>query len=160
MTGWILCAPRWGDKERDKEMKWMTLCYPGNTAETDKWNFFPTCGKNLNSKQPCNPPGFERQDLQYEIGKLLIVNLDRDFPEKDFLELFGKYGSITGHKLCTDYLSGLRNGKAWITYKLNAEAEKALEALDGISLNKRSIEIKKSLKKGFVPNDSTNFTTK
>jgi hypothetical protein len=20
-------------------MKWMTLCFPGNTAETDKWNF-------------------------------------------------------------------------------------------------------------------------
>lgn len=39
MSGWILCAPRWGDKERDKEMKWMTLCFPGNTAETDKWNF-------------------------------------------------------------------------------------------------------------------------
>jgi hypothetical protein len=27
MTGWILCAPRFGDKERDKEMKWMTICY-------------------------------------------------------------------------------------------------------------------------------------
>lgn len=39
MSGWILCAPRWGDKERDKEMKWMTLCFPGNTAETDKWHF-------------------------------------------------------------------------------------------------------------------------
>jgi hypothetical protein len=41
MTGWILCAPRYGDKELDKEMKWMTLCFPGNTAETDKWNFLP-----------------------------------------------------------------------------------------------------------------------
>lgn len=38
MTNWILCAPRMGDKERDKELKWITLCYPGNTAETDKWN--------------------------------------------------------------------------------------------------------------------------
>ena len=41
MTGWILCAPRNGENDLDKEMKCMTLCFPGYTAETDKWNFLP-----------------------------------------------------------------------------------------------------------------------
>lgn len=93
MTGWILCAPRIGDKVRDKEMKWLTLCYPGNTAETDKWNLI---SPNDNMILPPSksdlklhhPPGFLRQDLKYEEGKLIIVNLDRDVPEREFLELF------------------------------------------------------------------------
>ena len=36
----------------------------------------------------------------------------------------------------------------------------ALEELDGMSLNDRAIEIKRSLKKGFFPIDNTNFMTK
>lgn len=116
MTGWILCAPRIGDKARDKEMKWLTLCYPGNTAETDKWNLFapemPIEGAKLHQ-----PPGFLRTDLKYEEGKLIIVNLDRDVPEKEFLALFGQFGEISSHKLQVDYNTGMRNGKAWIKFK-------------------------------------------
>lgn len=55
-------------------------------------------------------------------------------------------------------MSNKRNGKAWVLYKTTKQAEAALEALDGLILNNRSIEIKRSLKKGFVPADTTNFT--
>ena len=137
MTGWILCAPRWGDKERDKEMKWMTLCFPGNTAETDKWNLI-TVDKQLvlnpiSSAQEAKeknikalvdpsvkiyqPPGFVKIEMQYEEGKLLVVNLDRDVPEREANELFAKYGELVNLKLCKDYENGKRNGKAWIHYK-------------------------------------------
>jgi hypothetical protein len=92
MTGWILCAPRIGDKARDKEMKWLTLCYPGNTAETDKWNLVSPqeivkAPKSAELKL-YQPPAYQRPDLRYEEGKLIIVNLDRDVPEKEFLKLF------------------------------------------------------------------------
>jgi RNA recognition motif-containing protein len=76
-----------------------------------------------------------------------------------FLEIFRKYGEILEHRLCVDYDTNKRNGKAWVLYKTSKQAEMALEALDGLILNNRSIEIKRSLKKGFVPADTTNFTT-
>jgi len=160
MTGWILCAPRIGDKARDKEMKWLTLCYPGNTAETDKWNLFapevPIEGAKLHS-----PPGFLRADLKYEEGKLIIVNLDRDVPEKEFLALFGEYGEVASHKLQVDFNSGLRNGKAWIKFKTHKQAIAAMVNLDGKSLNDRSIEIKQCLKKGcYPPTDFKNHPRK
>ena len=43
-------------------------------------------------------------------------------------------------------------------YKTTKQAEAALEALDSLILNNRSIEIKQSLKKGLFPTDTTNFT--
>ena len=137
-------------------MKWLTLCYPGNTAETDKWNLI---SPNDNMILPPSksdlklhhPPGFLRQDLKYEEGKLIIVNLDRDVPEREFLELFQEFGEIQSHKLQADFKSGLRNGKAWIKYKTAKQALYAMAELDGKSLNSRSIEIKQCLKKGFYP---------
>ena len=57
-----------------------------------------------------------------------------------------------------DQHTNKRNGKAWVLYKTPKQAEAALDALDGLILNNRSIEIKRSLKKGFVPADPTNFT--
>ncbi len=68
-----------------------------------------------------------------------------------FLDIFGKHGDIIEHRLCVDYDTNKRNGKAWVLYKTTKQAEAALEALDGMILNNRSIEIKRSLKKGFVP---------
>lgn len=87
------------------------------------------------------------------------MNLDREYKEEKVLDLFGKYGEILDYRLCVDNRTNLRNGKAWILYKTIAQSEKAIDALDGMSLNNRSIEIKKSLKKGFVPADTTNFTS-
>lgn len=152
MTGWILCAPRKGDKDRDQEMKWMTLCYPGNTAETDKWNFLAEDG------QLVGPPKYIRHELNYEEGKLLVVNLDRDVPEAEFLRVFGQFGEIVEHKLCENTTNGLRNGKAWVRYRTGREAERAMEELDGLSMNGRSIEVKKGLKKGFTPQDYVHFS--
>jgi hypothetical protein len=63
------------------------------------------------------------------------------------------------YRLCIDHNSNKRNGKAWCLYRTSKQAEMALEGLDGLILNNRSIEIKRSLKKGFVPADTTNFTT-
>jgi RNA recognition motif-containing protein len=98
--------------------------------------------------------------LVYEEGKLLIVNLDRDVPESRFKDLFSKFGEIIHYKLCEDNSTGLRNGKAWVLYKTSKQAERCLDELDGLSLNNRSIEIKRSLKKGFTPADQNNFTSK
>ncbi len=82
---------------------------------------------------------------------MIIVNLDRDVSEKEFLELFRKYGTVMSHEFCVNKDSKIRNGKAFITYKSTKEAEFAMQELDGKVLNNRSIEIKRSLKRGSVP---------
>ena len=72
---------------------------------------------------------------------IYVGNLDFKVNENDLVELFEKYGSVDSAKTITDKYSGRSKGFGFVTMENQDEANNAIEALNGTSINDRDITV-------------------
>jgi len=70
---------------------------------------------------------------------IYVGNLDFKVDENDLKNIFEEYGSVTEIKIITDKLSGKSKGFGFVTIENNSEAEKAINDLNGSTLESREI---------------------
>lgn len=75
------------------------------------------------------------------MNNILVGNLSPNISEQDIRPLFEKYGAVQRFKMMTDRFTGLSRAFGFIQMKSDAEAEKAIGALNGADLNGRVLEV-------------------
>ena len=70
-----------------------------------------------------------------------IGNLAFGVTEKDLQELFIEFGEVASAKLITDKFSGQSKGFAFLEMPNNSDADKAIKALNGKTVQGRNIKI-------------------
>jgi len=70
-------------------------------------------------------------DQQQQDASLRITNLSEDCREGDLQDLFGQFGRLARVYLAKDQPTGQSRGFAFVTYYSRADAEKAIEKLNG-----------------------------
>jgi cold-inducible RNA-binding protein len=81
--------------------------------------------------------------------KLFIGNIEWGATEEDLKELFGQYGEIEEAIIIKDRMSGRSKGFGFITFAEDADADKAIEALNGHDLNGRELVVNEARAKEF-----------
>lgn len=72
----------------------------------------------------------------------LIVNyLPQSLTDDEFRELFDKFGHVTASKVVRDRATGYSYGFGFIDYATEAEAERAVQALNGSQLQHKRIKV-------------------
>lgn len=81
--------------------------------------------------------------------KLFIGNIEWGATEEDLKELFGQYGEIEEAIIIKDRMSGRSKGFGFITFAEDADADKAIEALNGHDVNGRELVVNEARAKEF-----------
>ncbi|MDD3474896.1 MAG: RNA-binding protein [Candidatus Dojkabacteria bacterium] len=81
--------------------------------------------------------------------KLFIGNIEWATTVEDLKNLFGEHGEIEEAVIITDKMSGRSKGFGFITFVNDADADKAIEALNGYELNGRALVVNEARKKEF-----------
>lgn len=81
--------------------------------------------------------------------KLFIGNIEWGATEEDLKTLFGEYGEIEEAVIIKDRMSGRSKGFGFVTFANDADADKAIEALNGHDLNGRELVVNEARKKEF-----------
>jgi cold-inducible RNA-binding protein len=74
-------------------------------------------------------------------NKLFVGNLSFNTTENDLQEAFAAHGTVVEANLMMDRLSGRSRGFAFVTMSTPEEAQKAIEALHGASLDNRALTV-------------------
>jgi RNA recognition motif-containing protein len=74
-------------------------------------------------------------------SKLFVGNLAWSVGDQDLWQVFESFGDIHEVKLVTDRETGQSRGFGFVTFASAADAEKALEAMDGQNLNGRAMRV-------------------
>ncbi len=72
---------------------------------------------------------------------IYVGNLDFKVSEGDLEEAFGEFGTVSSCKIITDKFSGRSKGFGFITMDDQDEASKAIEELNGKTLQSREITV-------------------
>jgi len=81
--------------------------------------------------------------------KLFIGNIEWSTTEEDLKELFGQHGAVEEAIIIKDKMSGRSKGFGFVTFAEDADADKALEALNGNDLNGRALVVNEARAKEF-----------
>jgi len=81
--------------------------------------------------------------------KLFVGNIEWGATEDDLMELFGQYGEVQEAIIIKDRMSGRSKGFGFVTFAEDADADKAMEALNGKDLNGRELVVNEARKKEF-----------
>jgi RNA recognition motif-containing protein len=81
--------------------------------------------------------------------KLFVGNIEWGATENDLMELFGQYGEVQEAIIIKDRMSGRSKGFGFVTFAEDADADKAIEALNGHDLNGRELVVNEARKKEF-----------
>ena len=81
--------------------------------------------------------------------KLFIGNIEWSTTQEDLMNLFGEYGTVEEAVIITDKMSGRSKGFGFVTFAEDADADKAMEALNGHDLNGRALVVNEARKKEF-----------
>lgn len=73
--------------------------------------------------------------------RLFIGNLDFATTEQQLRDVFGEYGNILDATLVTDRMTGQSRGFGFVELENDADADRAIEALDGTTLGGRNIKV-------------------
>ncbi len=73
--------------------------------------------------------------------KLFVGNLSFNTTENDLQDAFAAHGVVTEANLMTDRTTGRPRGFAFVTMGSPAEAQKAIDALNGANLDGRSLTV-------------------
>jgi RNA recognition motif-containing protein len=73
--------------------------------------------------------------------KLFVGNLSFNTTENDLQDAFAAHGVVTEANLMTDRVTGRPRGFAFVTMGSPEEAQKAIEALNGATLDGRSLTV-------------------
>jgi cold-inducible RNA-binding protein len=74
-------------------------------------------------------------------NKLFVGNLSFNTTENDLQDAFAAHGSVLEANLMTDRATGRSRGFAFVTMGTQEEAEQAIEALNGASLDGRALTV-------------------
>ena len=74
-------------------------------------------------------------------NKLFVGNLSFNTTENDLQDLFAQHGSVVEANLITDRETGRARGFAFITMSTAEEAQNAIGALNGTTLDGRAISV-------------------
>jgi RNA recognition motif-containing protein len=73
--------------------------------------------------------------------KLFVGNLSFNTTENDLHDAFAAHGSVAEVNLMTDRMSGRSRGFAFVTMGSPEEAQKAIEAMNGATLDSRALTV-------------------
>src|SRR5215471_1350466 len=73
--------------------------------------------------------------------KLFVGNLSFNTTENDLQDAFAAHGVVTEANLMTDRVTGRPRGFAFVTMGSPEEAQKAIEAMNGATLDGRSLTV-------------------
>src|SRR5512136_1453352 len=73
--------------------------------------------------------------------KLFVGNLSYETTENDLHDAFAAHGTVVEANLMVDRMSGRPRGFAFVTMSTPEEAQKAIEALNGASLDGRTVTV-------------------
>src|SRR6516165_326750 len=74
-------------------------------------------------------------------AKLFVGNLSFNVTENDLQDAFAAHGTVLETNLMMDKMSGRPRGFAFVTMSSPEEAQKAIEALNGASLDGRALTV-------------------
>lgn len=74
-------------------------------------------------------------------NKLFVGNLPWSTDDAALNEMFSSYGEISSARVMTDKFTGRSRGFGFVEYVNEADAQKAIEALDGSDLGGRQIVV-------------------
>ncbi|MBM5789657.1 RNA-binding protein [Candidatus Parcubacteria bacterium] len=74
-------------------------------------------------------------------NKLFVGNLPWSTDDAALNEMFSSYGEIASARVMTDKFTGRSRGFGFVEYVNEADAQKAIEALDGSDLGGRQIVV-------------------
>ena len=74
-------------------------------------------------------------------NKLFVGNLSFNTTENDLQDAFAAHGTVTETNLMTDRTTGRPRGFGFVTMSSAEEAQKAVEALNGKSLDGRALTV-------------------
>ncbi len=73
--------------------------------------------------------------------KLYVGNLDYSTTEQQLHDMFAEHGDVLSASLVLDRPTGRSRGFAFVEYESNADAERAIGALDGATLGGRQLTV-------------------
>src|ERR1044071_7071090 len=74
-------------------------------------------------------------------NKLFVGNLSFNTTENDLQDAFAAYGTVTEANLMMDRVSGRPRGFGFVTMSTPEEAQKAIDALNGTSIDGRALTV-------------------
>jgi cold-inducible RNA-binding protein len=74
-------------------------------------------------------------------NKLFVGNLSFNTTENDLQDAFAAHGTVTEANLMTDRMSGRSRGFGFVTMSSPEEAERAIQALNGATLDGRALTV-------------------
>ena len=74
-------------------------------------------------------------------NKLFVGNLSFNTTENDLQDTFAAHGTVVEATLITDRMTGRARGFGFVTMSTDEEAAKAVEALNGVSLDGRALTV-------------------
>ena len=79
---------------------------------------------------------------------IYVGNLSYQLTEQELQEAFAAFGRVDSARIITDMYSGRSKGFGFVEMSDNAEAEAAIEALNGKELKGRAIRVDKARARG------------
>ena len=76
------------------------------------------------------------------MAKLFIVGFPKDMQEIELVEMFSIHGTVNTVTIVTDKNTGESKGYGFITMTDDAGAERAIKALDGATIDDRTINVR------------------
>lgn len=74
-------------------------------------------------------------------NKLFVGNISFNTTENDLQDAFANHGTVTEASLMTDRTTGRPRGFGFVTMSTEEEAQKAVEAMNGQSLDGRALTV-------------------
>ena len=75
---------------------------------------------------------------------IYVGNVDYHLTEDQLKELFEEFGEVGSAKIITDKFTGRSKGFGFVEMNNDAEAQEAIEALNGKTVNSREITVNKA----------------
>lgn len=73
--------------------------------------------------------------------KLYVGNLSWNFDDAKLNELFSEFGKVASASVITDRYSGRSKGFGFVEFADDAEAQKAIEAMNGKEVDGRELKV-------------------
>jgi RNA recognition motif-containing protein len=74
-------------------------------------------------------------------NKLFVGNVSFDVTENDLQDAFAAHGTVLEANLMTDRMTGKPRGFAFVTMSTEEEAQKAIQAMNGVDLGGRALTV-------------------
>uniref|UniRef100_A0A5B7AT06 RRM domain-containing protein n=1 Tax=Davidia involucrata TaxID=16924 RepID=A0A5B7AT06_DAVIN len=98
-------------------------------------------GRTLRVNFSDKPKPRDQAPYQENDNKLFIGNLAWSVTSESLTQAFQEYGNVVGARVLFDVETGRSRGYGFVSYSTKSEMETALESLDGVELEGRSMRV-------------------